>query len=271
MPCAAGGRLALLCALLAGVGAAIRPISYLQVGAVVVLVLLREREHWRGAMLVALGCILVWVGVVGGEKGYSRWRHGDQMTSLTGLHLYAKGALLDVPPVDRAGLNDEERQLADAAETRYQPVRDLLQRTRGSVAHQALLAYYEICIQRDCTKRLRDRSHLSEAAYNDAMRHVGWLRVEQDPGGFLALAGGGILVHVGAGNPHLSTERQAVRCLHRFLAAAAARRRGERVAGGADHAQRRDAADPPRLYGGGRADGGDGAGVRVAARLEAAA
>ena len=180
--------LALSCAVLAGVGVATRPITFPLVVAVLIVVLLRERSDWRRAVYLTLACAIAWIGVVGGEKAYSRWRQGDQLTSLTGLHLYAKASLIDAPPIDRRGLTVVERRLADAMETRYEPVRVLLARSRGSVAYQAMLAHYEICIQRDCTRTLRAQSGMTDTAFNDAMRHVGWLRVKENPLDYMRLA-----------------------------------------------------------------------------------
>lgn len=179
---------ALAAAALCGVGAITRPMTYPLVVSVIAAVWLCGSARRRHTLLLVAGCTLAWIAIVGGERVYAHWRHGDRLTSLTGLHLYAKSALLDVPPISTRGLNETERRLADDAEVRYAPVRALVARARGTVAGPAVLAYYEICLQRDCIQRRRAESGLPEARFNEAMLHVGRLRVAEDPAGYLRLA-----------------------------------------------------------------------------------
>lgn len=179
---------ALAAAAMCGLGAITRPMTYPLIASVFAAVWLCERGRRRDTLLLVAGCALVWAGAVGGERAYSRWRHGDRLTSLTGLHLYAKSVLLDAPPISRDGLSGTERRLADDAEVRYAPVRAFVGRARGTVAGPAVLAYYEICLQRDCIRRRRAESGLPAARFNAAMLHVGRLRVAGDPLGYLRLA-----------------------------------------------------------------------------------
>lgn len=181
-------RAALIAAVLAGLAVTIRPISYPLIVTVVAAVLFRPGGWSRRGLLIALGCLIAWTGTVSAERAWSRRYHGAELTSLTGPHLFAKGALLEAGTINTTGLDLLERQLAEQADHEYAPVRAMLVKQRDTVAYPALLAFYEVCIQHGCSNAMRQKAGISGATFNRSMARVGLRRVRADLPGYLRLA-----------------------------------------------------------------------------------
>ncbi len=166
--------------MLCGLAAAFRPAAV----ALLILPLAAGliKQQWRGI----LGALLAFAAIVGAERAYASYVHGDRLSSLTGRHLFAKAALINAPPVDRSGYSPLENRLADALERDYRPVRALLAST-GRPIRTSLLADYEVCIQWACQAGL-DIDEYQQPTVDNALKTVALDRIAGRPSSYLALA-----------------------------------------------------------------------------------
>jgi hypothetical protein len=153
--------------------------------------LLRRRcvppAQWQKAKIAAL-CVLFWSAPLVADRLYSRAMLGDRATSLAGRHMFAKGALVELVGVDRAGPTPLERKLGDFAQRGVAPVRSLLAPLRGTNVHSILTLNYEVCLQYACTDAATRSLQSARPNLNEALLRVGLARLRQNPLGYLELS-----------------------------------------------------------------------------------
>lgn len=177
-----GWRLALLTSLLAGLAATIRPTGYALCPILLVMVLMaRQSLGGRGVFKVLIAAIVPMLILVGAERLYANWVHGDQATSLAGRHFFAKSALIDVPASAVPETDPVRRQLFIAAEQTFAPIRDLLKQAPTEDIRSLLSKNYETCLEYACIAPLRAEIGLPEPEINKIALSFGLNRLSAAP------------------------------------------------------------------------------------------
>jgi lysophospholipase L1-like esterase len=174
-------------ATIAGLTATVRRtgIAFLPVLPVMVLLQWRRLPSARFAILAA--STLPMVALLTGERIAARAIHGENLTSLTGRHLFAKAAMIEAPAALNPSNDPLRVRLDEHLDAGYRPIRDLI--TRAPQDTRAVLAvFYETCLQWPCVRELRmSMSPLPEQAQNEMMAQVGVERIARAPLNFARL------------------------------------------------------------------------------------
>ena len=186
----------------AAIASTVRPIGvFLFPIILVLLILVRSAWSWRllGGALVG---VLLAAGIGLWESSYYYRFNSPPREFVTGIHFFAEGALIDVPPerleVAREHLTAPERQLFDRVERDFAPVRTLLHRPWSFGVREHLIALYGGFARSPYLKKLGVRpgplDGKSGRANTDLTMNVGWARITANPMAFAQR----ILVHYAA-------------------------------------------------------------------------
>ena len=173
-------------ALLCGVMATIRP-------SLLLFILTPLCALWAGPKVpgrVKLTALILtaWLAPVIAERLYSRAVHGSQLTSPVGRNIFMKGAIIDAPPTTLASPDALDRRLLAAVNRDYEPVRQLIDRTKDRDVRYILLSNYEACAGYPCGDSFVEGFHVSEAELERHMLRVGIARLRSNPAAYLELA-----------------------------------------------------------------------------------
>jgi hypothetical protein len=178
---------AVVAALIAGLSVTIRRAAYAFLPVLVFMVLLQRRRIAGRLPLMFTAAALPMLGVLAAESTAARLVHGEDATSLTGRHLFAKAALIDVPERPMTSSDRHAAMLHAALQSEFAPIRQFLSRTPNELKN-ALLVYYETCLQGPCVESLRaSLGSISEGDKNTALARAAIARITASPLGFLRL------------------------------------------------------------------------------------
>jgi hypothetical protein len=173
-------------ALLCGVMTTIRP-------SLLLFILTPLCALWAGPKVpgrVKLTALILaaWLAPVIAERLYSRAVHGSQLTSPVGRNIFMKGAIIDALPTTLASPDALDRRLLAAVNRDYEPVRQLIDRTKDRDVRYILLSNYEACAGYPCGDSFVEGFHVSEAELERHMLRVGIARLRSNPAAYLELA-----------------------------------------------------------------------------------
>ena len=132
--------------------------------------------------------LTAWLAPVIAERLYSRAVHGSQLTSPVGRNFFMKGAIIDALPTTLASPDALDRRLLAAVNRDYEPVRQLIDRTKDRDVRYILLSNYEACAGYPCGDSFVEGFHVSEAELERHMLRVGIARLRSNPAAYLELA-----------------------------------------------------------------------------------
>ena len=164
----------------AGLSAMVRRTGFAFVPVMLVMVLIARAPRFLAVAIVPFAIIF------GVDQVLARVIHGNEASSLTGRHLFAKAALIDaaaVPP----GADSVRNALDDQLENAFAPIRRML---AGAPPHVrgVLTIYYETCLQGGCADQARAATQEStEARQTSVMGAAGLARIRRAPLNFLQL------------------------------------------------------------------------------------
>jgi hypothetical protein len=176
----------------AAIASTVRPIAvFLFPMVLVLLILVRSAWSWRllGGALIG---VLLAAGIGLWESSYYYRFNFPPRESVTGLHFFAAGALIDVPPERLEGARERltvpERQLFDRVERDFAPVRTLLHRPWSFGVREHLITLYENFARSPYLQRLgvrpRPLDGKSGRTNTDLTMNVGWARITANPMAF---------------------------------------------------------------------------------------
>lgn len=138
----------------------------------------------RTAAMAAL--VFPLLAVLGVERLAAHARHGDEVTSIMGRHLFAKASLMDAPASADPGADPLRARLRHHLAVDAAPVRQFIERapadTRGP-----LTLYYERCFQGPCVKELGWDYPWAGRQLNDVLEELGRERILAAPVNFARL------------------------------------------------------------------------------------
>jgi hypothetical protein len=179
-------RTLLVAAVIAGIAASIRRTAYAWAPIVMLMALLLWRmPRARGSITLAAG-LLPLVTLYTADYVVARYQHGDNMTSLTGRHLFAKAALIEASSHPQQPADALHARVARELDETYAPIRALL-REAPDETRASLVLFYETCLQGPCVAGLRESIPLPEARKNELFAAVARERIVLAPAAFTSL------------------------------------------------------------------------------------
>jgi hypothetical protein len=175
----------LTAALIAAATASIRRTALAFVPVVFLMVLVMWRRSPRRVWPAVAAALVPMIAFIVADRAIVAIRHGDEATSLTGRHLFAKAALIDAPSSSGVEADPVHARLAQALDE-MSPVRALINGAPSGI-RASLVLYYETCLQWPCVAELRAGIPLSEAARNEIFADVALARIRAAPWQFVQL------------------------------------------------------------------------------------
>jgi hypothetical protein len=177
---------AVMASVVVGLASAIRPSAYALLVTLPIMVLFRWKAlaGRRSVMLAAVLCPAL--SLIAIERSATSAYHGAAATSLAGRHFFAKAGMIEAP--EAAASDDAPTQLLNATlQSRYAPIRALLDVVPRWDVRDALSESYEGCLEYSCIEDVRDSLHLPEAEMNRLALRVGLARIRRSPMAYASL------------------------------------------------------------------------------------
>jgi hypothetical protein len=180
-------RLMVALAITAGLSGMVRRTGFALVPVMLVMVWLERRRLIDSrAPLCFVAALAPFVLIAGIDRAAAAMIHGDEASSLTGRHLFAKAALVDAPAAPVGG-DPIRHALDDQLENAYAPIRQMLAAAPSHV-RAVLTIYYETCLQGGCADQARAATgEATEARQTAVMGAAGLARLRRAPIDFLQL------------------------------------------------------------------------------------
>ena len=178
----------LAAAVIAAGTASIRRTAVAFIPVVLLLALLVWRRRQGNVWPAVAAAVVPIIAFALADRAMVAIRHGDQATSLTGRHLFAKAALIEAPAPSHVELDPLHARLAQALDD-MSAIRALINGAPAGV-RASLVLYYETCLQWPCVAQLREAVPLPEAPKNEAFAAVALARIRAAPWHFVQLTAG---------------------------------------------------------------------------------